>query len=180
VDPTSLLTLFLSEGPRWVHAQRTQHRSAGRTLTPEENRTFAPFFDQPILDKARFVTVPAIPNPPFYAPLVAQGIPIPLDFSQTSGITFDDTVLLSASRPVEPAQALALLFHELVHVVQFDVAGIDGFVSRYVQGWAQNGFAYERIPLEVQAYGLDARFSASPSQPFSVRTEVAALMGSKQ
>ena len=149
-------------------------------LTPEETRILAPFFDQPIVEKARFVAVPTIPNPPFYAPLLAQGIPIPLDFSQTSGITFDDTVLLSASSPVEPAQALGLIFHELVHVVQFDLAGIEGFVSRYVLGWAQNGFAYERIPLEVQAYGLDARFSASPTQPFSVRSEVAVLIGSTQ
>ena len=177
MDLSSLLQLFLTEGPNWVRTQRAAHRSAGRPLSFEETSALASFFEPTILAKARLTNIPVIPNPPFYAPLLAQGIPIPLDFSQTSGITFDDTILLSDSVPVEPGAFLPLLFHELVHVVQFEVAGIEGFVSRYVIGWAENGFEYARIPAEAQAYSLDARFSANPGAPFSVRAEVATLIG---
>lgn len=180
MDFSAILQLFINEGPRWVRSQRETHRPAGRTLSLEEQRTLSPFFEADILRKTRVTRVLEIPNPPFYAPLLAQGISIPLDFSKTSGITFGDTILLSELHPVEPDAQLALLFHELVHVVQFDLAGIEGFVSRYVIGWAQNGFAYERIPIEVQAYSLDARFSGQPDSHFSVRDEVATLIGPAQ
>jgi hypothetical protein len=177
MDFSSLVPHFLSLGPAWVRDQRTQHRAAGRILSLEERKVLSPFFEDSILEKARITRVPVITNPPFYAPLLAAGIPIPLDFTQTSGITFDDTILLSELHSVPPAAHLSLLFHELVHVVQFALSGVEDFVSRYVTGWAENDFEYERIPLEAQAYGLDARFSAQPGSHFSVQAEVAALLG---
>jgi hypothetical protein len=30
----------------------------------------------------------------------------------------------------------------LVHVVQYDLLGVDEFMDQYVTGWAQNGFDY--------------------------------------
>src|SRR2546427_6609184 len=119
VDLHDLLQLFLREGPRWVREQQSAHRSLGRSLSADEKARLSPFFGQPVVEKARITTVPVIPNPDFYAQLQALGIPIPLDFSQTSGITFDDTILLSESHPVPQSEQLRLLFHELVHVVQF-------------------------------------------------------------
>jgi hypothetical protein len=176
MDPLELVRYFVSEGPKWVREQRAEHRPAGRSLFEHEKLALHPFFQEHILEKARITNVPVIPNPEFYAPLQAQGIPMPLDFSQTSGITFDDTILLSELHPVPPSEHLPLLFHELVHVVQFELAGIDDFVERYVMGWAQNGFAYESIPLEAQAYALDARFASQPHLAFSVNAEAAVLM----
>jgi hypothetical protein len=175
VDFGSLVPHFLSLGPAWVRDQRAQHRPAGRVLTLQERKFLSPFFEEAILAKARITRVPVITNPPFYAPLLAAGLPIPLDFTQTSGITFDDTILLSELHSVPPAAQLPLLFHELVHVVQFAISGVEGFVSEYVNGWAENGYEYERIPLETQAYGLGARFSDHPTSHFSVQAEVAAL-----
>jgi len=172
-----ILRLFLNEGPRWVRDQRSQHRPLGRALSVNEKTRLAPFFEERILDEARLRHVPVIQNPPFYAALSAPGVPIPLDFTLMSGITFDDTILLSEQCPVETASQLGLLFHELVHVVQFKRAGIEGFVERYVLGWAENDFTYERIPLEAQAYALGARFSADPSSGFSVHAEVNVLLG---
>ena len=177
MDLGGLLQLFTDEGPGWVRHQRAEHRSAGRILSLDEKEQLSHFFEQRVLDKVRIARVPVIPNPPFYAPLFAAGIPIPLDFSQSSGITFDDTILVSELHPVTPLEELPLIFHELVHVVQFDLAGVEGFVTRYVAGWATNGFVYERIPLEAQAYALAARFSRQPTLTFSVRAEVAALVG---
>ena len=34
----------------------------------------------------------------------------------------------------------ALLFHEMVHVVQYEVLGIETFVTRYVHGWFGQGY----------------------------------------
>jgi hypothetical protein len=64
-----------------------------------------------------------------------------------------------------------LLFHELVHVVQYAQLGSKEFSVRYVNGFIKSG-SYEGIPLEKQAHELDARFSADKNQPFSVAEEV--------
>ncbi|MFN2570846.1 MAG: hypothetical protein ABR537_04420 [Gemmatimonadales bacterium] len=88
-----------------------------------------------------------------------------------AAITFVDTIVVSERGPLPASEELPLLFHELVHVVQYDVLGLDEFVRRYVRGWVENGFQYSRIPLERSAYELDGRFRAG-APGFSVRAEV--------
>ncbi|MGC2694357.1 MAG: hypothetical protein WA738_01055 [Candidatus Angelobacter sp.] len=87
------------------------------------------------------------------------------DFSGMAAITFID-VIVSHEEVTD-----ALLFHELVHVVQYAQLGIKGLASRYVNGFIHGG-RYEQIPLEKNAYLLESRFSQNPSQPFSVADEV--------
>src|SRR4030067_3767004 len=108
-----------------------------------------------------------IENPSFYTDLARSGISISLDFSQMAGITFVDTILLSdLSAHVQPR--ISLLFHEMVHVVQYGWLGVSEFTSQYVRGWAQNGFVYAEIPLERDAYELQKRFDSAPQYIFSV------------
>jgi hypothetical protein len=64
-----------------------------------------------------------------------------------------------------------LLFHELVHVVQYEKLGLAGFAAKYVRGLLSGG-SYVAIPLEMNAYELDARFVAAPTKVFSVTDEV--------
>ena len=93
------------------------------------------------------------------------------------GITFVDTILVSQGHhPYDPPSP-TLLFHELVHVVQYALLGRDALVERYVRGWAENGQKYFRIPLERDAYALQARYEALPQQGFSVQTEVRRQLG---
>ena len=65
----------------------------------------------------------------------------------------------------------ALLFHELVHVVQYAQMGVKEFAARYVNGFIQGG-SYQEIPLEKNAYALEGRFSQNTSEQFSVDDEV--------
>jgi hypothetical protein len=103
------------------------------------------------------------------AAAAAHGIR-PIDFDRNDGITFQDTVLISQARTIpDPA---ALLFHELVHVVQYDVLGVDEFVRQYVRGYAAADFDYFAIPLERAAFECQQRFEAAPHAVFSVRDEV--------
>jgi len=64
----------------------------------------------------------------------------------------------------------SLLFHELVHVVQYAQMGSREFAARYVQGFLKNG-SYDEIPLEKNACELEGRFS-SKNATFSVAEEV--------
>lgn len=87
------------------------------------------------------------------------------NFSVMAAVTLVDTVI---SR--EPFTD-RLLFHELVHVVQYAKLGLQEFAAKYVRGFLSGG-SYEAIPLEMNAYQLDARFAAGPMKPFSVEAEV--------
>jgi len=51
-------------------------------------------------------------------------------------------------------------------------------MHEYVFGWATGGFRYEAIPLEVQAYALDARFRDTPFTPFAVQAAVSSAFPS--
>ena len=65
---------------------------------------------------------------------------------------------------------LLLLFHEMVHVVQYRLLGVNVFATHYVGGFFA-GLSYENIPLERCAFLLGRRF-ATDAEPFDVEAEV--------
>jgi hypothetical protein len=107
-------------------------------------------------------------NPPFYIEFIKMGFEagsLP-DFALMKAITLLDTVI--SHEPLTDR----LLFHELVHVVQYQKLGVADFATKYVTGFLRNGGSYESIPLEMNAYELDARFASAPTKTFSVEAEV--------
>src|SRR5262249_51417378 len=110
---------------------------------------------------ARIRHVSRIETPSFYVTLEQMGRPIPFDFRRTAGITFFNTVLIARSERTSRGFD-SLYFHECVHIVQYHLLGIDNFIERYVNGWAQNGFSYPSTPLEQTAYDLQRAFEANP------------------
>jgi len=82
-----------------------------------------------------------------------------------AAITFVDTVV--SHEPFTDR----LLFHELVHVVQYQKLGVAEFGAKYVRGFLKGG-SYEAIPLETNAHELDSRFAATAANPFSAADEV--------
>ncbi len=171
------LGYLIEEGEAWVREQRKRHRSRSRALHPRTQAALAPFFGTEVLRQTRFRSVPVIENPGFFDALIAAGQPVPMDFAGAQGITFDDTLLLSTRGGVGHGPPSGLLFHELVHVVQYQLLGVAGFIRRYVTGWAAEGFVYEAIPLERDAFDLQHRFEQAPQAPFCVRELVAARLG---
>jgi hypothetical protein len=87
------------------------------------------------------------------------------DFPHMTAITFVDTVV--SHSPYDDR----LLFHELVHVVQYAKLGLNNFAAKYVKGFLSGG-SYGAIPLEMNAYELDAKFAAAPASAFSANAEV--------
>ena len=163
------LPMLISGAKSWVARLRQEHYSDADPIPPELLPTFVPFFPEVTLRRIRFRFVQEIPNPDFYPALEAQGLPIPLDFRNMAGLTLIDTVLISRSRAdLSPGGLLSLLFHEAVHVLQYERLGLERFMAEYVHGWARSGFDYFAIPLEQQAYTLEARFREAPTTAFSV------------
>lgn len=155
----------------YIGRQCQTYRGRAVRLNAAPVATMQPFFTASTLDSARVLVLTGerVGNPPFYGALLQMGFaPAALpNFSLMAAITFVDTVV--SHKPFTDR----LLFHELVHVVQHEKLGLEGFASKYVRGFLSGG-SYDNIPLEMNAYELDARFAGTPTTAFSVADEVQA------
>jgi hypothetical protein len=136
-------------------------------LQPAQISTLQPFFPAEILSSVRTLVLHGdrVSNPGFYGMARMMGFRNLPDFSDMTAITFIDVVVSHQEFTDD------LLFHELVHAVQYAQLGTKEFASRYVKGFIQGG-CYEEIPLEKNAYELESRFSQDQAQVFSVADEV--------
>jgi hypothetical protein len=153
----------------YIEQQRQIYRGVAVPLDDRQTAAMQRFFPASVLDSTRIVVLSGqrVSNPPFYVEVIRMGFEagsLP-DFALMKAITFVDTVIsheLLTDR---------LLFHELVHVVQYEKLGVPEFATKYVMGFLRSG-SYKAIPLEMNAYELGARFAAAPTKTFSVEAEV--------
>jgi hypothetical protein len=57
--------------------------------------------------------------------------------------------------------------------VQYRKLGLSDFAAKYVAGFLRGG-SYERIPLEINAYQLDAEYTQNPKRQFAVEEPIQA------
>ena len=153
----------------YIKDQRDIYLRRGVPLDSIQKGALRPFFPNSTLDaiKVTVLSEEHVGNPPFYGDLIRIGFAgnsLP-DFRHMAAVTFVDTVV--CRQPF----ADRLLFHELVHVLQYEKLGLEQFAAKYVTGFLSRG-SYAAIPLEMNAYELEARFAESPTVPFSVDAEV--------
>lgn len=153
MSPSGERSRIASLGARWIRRQRTRLRPLGRPLEAPERERLAPYFEADTLDRVRIVEAAHLGLRRGF------GVRLGLAVGGMRGITFDDAVLLRL--PAIARVPAGLLFHELVHVVQFELLGVEEFVRQYLGGWTASGFRYRHIPLERTAYGLQAAFEQS-------------------
>lgn len=155
----------------YITAQRAAYHPGAVPLNTAQMATMGPFFAPNILGSTRINLLHGthVANPPFYGQLVGMGIPAALlpNFAAMEAITFVDTVVFQV--PITDRT----LFHELVHVVQYNRLGTPLFAAKYVTGFLTGG-SYPNIPLEANAYQLDSIFAAAPKVGFSVEDVVQA------
>ena len=164
--PTSVISQLTSAVEGYILSSRKKFAAKAVPLTAAQKNTMQPFFDQGILDQTRVLVLNGsrIEDPPFYAMAKMMGIRNLPSFSDVAAVTFVDVVVS------HEAFSHNLLFHELVHVVQYAQLGSKEFASRYVQGFLKHG-SYDEIPLEKNAYELEQRFTGKSAE-FSVADEV--------
>ena len=158
-------------GVAWINSRRRRYRRHGTPLSAAERFTLDPFFEPALLDTIRVCRIPQI-EPGLPRGLIRLlRLPASVDISSASGMAFVDAIVIAEDRKRPP---MSLLFHELVHCVQYRALGTHRFLRCYLHGWASAGFDYFAIPLEAQAYELQDRFDAAPDAHFSVDAEVQA------
>jgi hypothetical protein len=165
--PPAMVTQLATMVEEYINSSRKKYAPQAMPLTVAQRSAMQPFFPTEVLDAARLCVLRGtrVPNPSMYSMAKMMGIRNLPDFSEMAAITFVD-VVVSHEEFTD-----ALLFHELVHVVQYAQMGVKEFAARYVNGFIQGG-SYEEIPLEKNAYELEGRFSRNGSQAFSVDDEV--------
>lgn len=137
----------------WVRNRRRRYHSQGEPISPADTGWLCRFFEPELLARVHLCR-------------------IPLHLGRIAGITYGDTILVDHHAPASGPSWDRLVFHELVHVVQYDILGVDTFIDQYLRGWAAAGYRYAGIPLEQDAYAIEAMFTSDRSRVFSVREEV--------
>lgn len=148
----------------YIHQQREHYYPLGAPMAFGEMWTR--YFPANDLQRVRILQPgrERVANPPFYADLKKLGFTGLPDFNTMAAITFDDAVVFHD--PLTPQ----LIFHEMVHVIQYRLLGIEEFARLYVRGYLYGG--YEGTPLEICAYQFDGRFIMG-GPAFDVGAEVA-------
>ena len=174
---TQELVSYLAENAgHWIESQRAQHRVHADPLPDTTLAALSGFFEKGTLDRTRIRHVPSIENPPFYQEFEEAGEAFPLDFTVWAAITFGDVILVNGGQvPGPPSHSV--VFHEMVHVVQYDELGIHEFARRYVTPFVQSRFNYMSIPLESVAFDLQGRFEERSRNPFSAEEEIRSRIG---
>jgi len=162
LSPEQLAT-FTNAVAQYIRAQRTHYYPRAAPLSFTE--IWSRFFSSVDLERIRIIQPgqERVPNPPFYVELGQLGFTGLPNFTTMGAITFDDVVVFH--EPLTPQ----LIFHEMVHIVQYRLLGVDDFARLYVRGYLNGG--YQGTPLEVCAYELDGRFIMG-SVGFDVEAEV--------
>ena len=174
---TAQIERVIQQVAAYIEHQRQTYRSGAARLSLSQTDSMGSFFPEPVLDSTRLVVLAGqrVHNPPFYSELIKMGFGLAAlpNFAYMAAITFVDTVV--SHEPFSDQ----LLFHELVHVVQYEKLGIANFAAKYVNGFLSGG-SYEAIPLEMNAHELDTRFAAAPVKPFSAEADVQAWIEARR
>jgi hypothetical protein len=151
----------------FILKNRKRYAERSVPITPEQRLAMQAFFPAEVLEQTRLLVLhdERVQDPPFYGMARMMGIKNLPSFGDTAAVTFVD-VIVSHQEFTDD-----LLFHELVHAVQYVQLGTKEFAARYVNGFLSGG-GYAGIPLEKNAYELEQRYSANKTQAFSVADEV--------
>lgn len=152
---------------KYFREERTLYLRASEPLAANWKTAVQSHFPISLLDTVRTVALEGarIPPPPFYAEAVALsggGFP---DFVHLASVTYVDIIVFNG------AIAPRTLFHGLVHAQQVASLGLEQYVQFYARGFLKTR-SWITIPLEAQAFNLEARFMTTPPELFSVEEEV--------
>ncbi|MGZ8164729.1 MAG: hypothetical protein ACXW04_04365 [Methylobacter sp.] len=120
---------------------------------------FNGFYPSEFLANSYFVIIDRLPKPDF-PELRQAGFGGFIDM-ELEGITYKNTYFIKKGYESD----VALHFHELVHVLQWQNLGALPFIQRYMEEILR--FGYQNAPLEKMAYDLQSHFSMR-KQPLNI------------
>jgi len=155
----------------YMRQERDMYVRHSESLATRLRATIQAYFSPELLDRLKAITLHGarIPPPPFYLQAKEMSGGRFPDFVHMASITYIDVIVFHDE--IEPRA----LFHGTVHAAQMSVLGFEKYVDLYVRGFVKH-LSWLAIPLEEQAYKLEARFAADPEDKFSVEAEIKAWL----
>jgi hypothetical protein len=153
----------------YLREEREVYVRHSEPLAADLRAAIQDFFPDDVLRKLKTIILKGarIPPPLFYVEAKKiSGGRFP-DFVHIASVTYIDVIVFHDQIELRP------LFHGVVHATQMAKLGFEKYVDLYVRGFVKN-LSWLQIPLEDQAYRLDARFAENPTQVFSVEQEIKA------
>lgn len=152
LDLIARLQSILPDVRDWIEKTLHENRDHSVPVVDFASPRLARVFPRDLLERTKTVVVCGkVPFPP----LGSMGIPefAYMENMTMAGITCQDTYFVNHRYQLD-----RLHFHELVHVVQWDILGADRFLLAYGAGLVQSG--YEGCPLEKMAFDLEANYDS--------------------
>jgi hypothetical protein len=151
----------------YLWEQRQVQLHAGRPLAAEHQEMLRPYFASSLLERVRFVELHGkrLPPPPFFEKAKALGIANLPEMTHMASLTFVDVIVFNEHL------SQRALFHGLVHAAQMQILGLERYTDLFLRSFLRTQ-AHFNVPLERQAFALEAKFAASGNEPFSVEEQV--------
>ena len=134
----------------WIDNTLQRHGPQAKLVAAFDFPRLPLYFSNNSLNTTKMIVVDHVPVPP----LSALGIGGLGDFEKRNydGITYRDTFFVNRANSLNES----LIFHEVVHVIQWGYLGAEKFLTAYAMGLIEHG--YYDSPLEVMAREHQARF----------------------
>ena len=139
----------------WLRAAQRKYAAAARELTTFEREAMRGWFSESLLDQVRIVETDTIELPwvGLTRRIPGRAMAGLIDSAGgPGGIALGDLVV------ARRRGGTSLLFHELVHVAQYQTLGTRRFLRRYLRTWWESGRNYFAIPFEEEAYSWQERY----------------------
>ena len=167
--PEERIREMVSRVAAYLREEREVYVRHSEPLSADLRAGIQGYFPDELLGRLKIIILKGarIPPPPFYAEArEMSGGRFP-DFVHIASVTYIDVIVFHDQ--IEPRP----LFHGVVHATQMAMLGFEKYVDLYVRGSVKN-LSWLQIPLEDQAYKLDARFAENPGKILSVEHEIKA------
>jgi hypothetical protein len=153
----------------YLHEHRNRFYAGGEPLSAEHKTLMRPFFSPGILDRVRVVELGGarLSNPSFYSEAKTRGFVNLPQIPHLPSLTFIDVVVFNEKITER------VLFHGLVHAVQFQILGPERYTLAFVDGFLRTN-SHITVPLEAHAFVLESKFAQRPAEGFSVEEQVRA------
>jgi hypothetical protein len=150
----------------YLRQQRDHYFPVAGRLSPQHEAMIRPYFSPALLEQIRIIELQGarVTIPEFFSQVRAAGFEPP-EVSHMESLTFIDVVVFNQHL------TLRALFHALVHCVQIQMLGVEGYSQRWVESFVDNRTHFT-VPLEVHAFSLASRFLSPLAERFSVEEQV--------
>jgi hypothetical protein len=156
---------LVSDVRNWIALTLAEHEARMEPVEAARFERLYGYFPQDLLQRVQRVIVDRCPVPPLSVTGISQLAEI--ESWDIKGIPWENTIFIRR----DLTDWDAVHFHELLHIVQWEYLGAEGYLTAWAVGTVTRG--YRENPLEEMAFRHQTRFENKDST-YNVVREVAA------